>query len=182
MAAQDVASARAAEQAAAKARRAERRAAAALADHDAAVQGRAWIGVNLVATVVFVLTGVLGAVAYQPLRSSWEAWPATVVSLVLFAGGCLLFLMALLEGARRSRRSTFGVGGWFFLSGGAADRATSWLLNGALGVQVVVGVAVAAARPFTALAFATLVPVFGLAVNGIWGARYGTFPDRAVES
>ncbi len=180
MAAQDVAAARAAEQAAAKARRAERRAAGHAQNEP--LQGRGWIGVDLAATAVFVLTGALGAVAYQPLRSSWEAWPATVVSLVLFVGGCLLFLVALLEGARRSRRSTFGVGGWFFLSGDATDRATSWLLNGALGVQVVVGVAVAAARPFTALAFATLVPVFGLAVNGIWAARYGTFPDRVVES
>ena len=41
--------------------------------------------------------------------------------------------------------------------------------------------AVAAARPFTALAFATLVPVFGLAVNGIWSARHGAFPDRVEE-
>lgn len=179
MPAQDVASARAAEQAAAKARRAERRAADARRPA-APLEGRAWIGLDVVGTAVFVLTGALGAIAYQPLKSSWEAWPATVVSLVLFAGGCALFLLALFEGARRSRRSVFGVGGWFFLSG-AADRRTSWLLNGALGVQVVVGIAVAAARPFTALAFATLVPVFGLAVNGIWGARYGTFPDRPEE-
>lgn len=181
MSAQDVAAARAAEQAAARARRAERRAAGAQQAHDEPLQGRGWIGVDLVATAVFVLTGALGAIAYQPLKSSWEAWPATLASLVLFVSGCLLFLLALLEGARRSRRSTFGVGGWFFLSGGAADHRVLWLLNGALGAQVVVGVAVAAARPFTALAFATLVPVFGLAVNGIWSARYGTFPDRVVE-
>lgn len=179
MATQDIAAARAEEQAAAKARRAERRAVAEQGP-EAPLTGRSWIMVDLVATGIFVLTGMLGAIAYQPLKTSWEAWPATVVSLVLFVGGCVLFLLALVEGARRSRRSVFGVGGWFFLSG-AADRRTSWLLNGALGAQVVVGVAVAAARPFTALAFATLVPVFGLAVNGIWSARHGAFPDRVEE-
>jgi hypothetical protein len=45
-------------------------------------------------------------------------------------------------------------------------------------VQTVVGVGVAAARPFTALAFSVLVPMFGLGMMALWGARHGTFTPR----
>jgi hypothetical protein len=35
-----------------------------------------------------------------------------------------------------------------------------------------------AVRPFSSLAFGVLVPVSGLGLMGLWGARYGTFPPR----
>ena len=47
-------------------------------------------------------------------------------------------------------------------------------LLGALAVQVVVAVATAAVHPFTSQAFGVLVPMFGLGLAGLWGARYGT--------
>ena len=33
-------------------------------------------------------------------------------------------------------------------------------------------------EPFTSLAFGVLVPMFGLAQAGLWGARYGHFGSR----
>jgi hypothetical protein len=45
---------------------------------------------------------------------------------------------------------------------------------------VVVAFAAAALRPFTSLAFGILVPMWGLALAGVWGARHGTFGPRVV--
>ena len=42
-------------------------------------------------------------------------------------------------------------------------------------VQCVVAVTVASVRPFTVAAFAVLVPMYGLGLNGVWAARHGTF-------
>src|SRR5439155_114318 len=36
----------------------------------------------------------------------------------------------------------------------------------------------AARRPNTSVVFGILVPVYGLAMCGLWSARYGTFPRR----
>jgi hypothetical protein len=47
-----------------------------------------------------------------------------------------------------------------------------------LGIQIVVAVATAAARPFTPLAFGILVPLYGLGLAGVWGAAFGTFAPR----
>jgi hypothetical protein len=47
-----------------------------------------------------------------------------------------------------------------------------------LGIQIVVAVATAAARPFTPLAFGILVPLYGLGLAGVWGAAFGTFGPR----
>jgi hypothetical protein len=49
---------------------------------------------------------------------------------------------------------------------------------GALGLQIVVGIAGAAVRPYTSLAFGVLVPLFGLAMCGLWSATSGAFPAR----
>jgi hypothetical protein len=51
-------------------------------------------------------------------------------------------------------------------------------LLGALAVETVVAFATAGARPFSALAFGILVPMFGLGLSGRWGARYGHFDPR----
>jgi hypothetical protein len=49
---------------------------------------------------------------------------------------------------------------------------------GSLAVEVVVAFGTAAARPYTIAASAILAPVYGLALCGLWAARYGTFPPR----
>ena len=53
-------------------------------------------------------------------------------------------------------------------------------LLGSLAVQVVVAVVTASIRLYSPLAFGFLVPVYGLGMCGLWGARYGTFDPRPV--
>lgn len=173
-----VADLRAQAQAEARAARAERRAAEEL--DDAPVAGRGLIVADVVATALFVLTALVAVVAYRPVRDSAVTWPFLAVSVAMFVGGCGLFLVALWAGAQRSRTARMGIAGWFFLAG-SAPRAAARPLLGCLAAQVVVGIAAAAARPFTVLAFATLVPVYGLALCGWWSARHGRFEPREVD-
>ena len=67
--------------------------------------------------------------------------------------------------------------GLFWLSGAAPAEIRRPLL-GAFVAEVVIAFATASARPFTGLAFGILVPVYGLGLAGLWGARAGTFPPR----
>jgi hypothetical protein len=132
--------------------------------------------VALWATAVFVVVSVLAA-----------AWPDTFlpvsvpVDLVLFAVGCGAFLWAYALAIGRSRYETVTMGGVFFLGEGVAPPDVARLLRGALAVQVVVAVAAASVRPFTALAFSVLVPMLGLGLMALWGARHGRFPAKAPE-
>jgi nitrogen fixation-related uncharacterized protein len=103
------------------------------------------------------------------------------VDLVLFAVGCGAFVWAYALAIGRSRYEVLTMGGVFFLGDGVAPREVTRLLRAALAVQVLVAVAVAAARPFTALAFSVLVPVLGLGIMALWGARNGRFPAKEPE-
>jgi hypothetical protein len=126
-------------------------------------------------TAVFVVTSVLAAAVKQ------AELVALIVSLVLFAAGIVVFLWALLVAAGRSREHEMTMAGLFFLQGSAPPDVRRKLL-GAFAAQVVVGLGVAIARPFTSLAFGLLVPVYGLALVGLWGARHGQFPPRRPSS
>jgi hypothetical protein len=128
----------------------------------------AWIG-----TVVF-LAAAVAAVA----DSSLEA-VAVVIDLALFLGGMVAFLWAYAVAIRRSREVLIGIGGLYFLQGSAPSPVRIRLL-GALAVQVAGAFTTAGLRPFSGLAFGILVPVWGLGLCGLWGARYGTFPRRAT--
>ena len=140
--------------------------------------GTVLIAVNAMVTVCFTGLALAGTASNGRIRDL-----SGNVSLVIAAIGTLLFGAALWDGAQRSRESTMGIGGWFFLAG-SAPRSAQIRLLGPLLVQVVVGIGTAwatfdtAAPTPTPLAFGTLVPVFGLAVCGVWGARYGYFPPR----
>jgi hypothetical protein len=128
------------------------------------------------ATGAFVVVSVLAA-----------AWPDTFlplsvpVDLLLFAAGCGAFLWAYALAIGRSRYETVTMAGLFFLSEGVAPPDVVRLLRGALAVQVVVAVAAASVRPFTALAFSVLVPMLGLGLMALWAGRHGRFPSRASE-
>jgi hypothetical protein len=176
---QTVASARAEAQAESKRARAERKATSA---DDGPVAGAAIVRTSVIGTVLFGLTAVIAAtVGYDPDTLTPAMLVATGVALGLFAIGSLLFLVALFVAAQRSRESEISVGSMFFLADVAPPIVRVWLL-GSLAAQVVIGVATAASRPFSPLAFGTLVPMFGLGLAGLWGARHGTFPERKVES
>jgi hypothetical protein len=128
------------------------------------------------ATGVFVVASALAA-----------AWPDTFLplsvplDLVLFAAGCASFLWAYVLAIGRSRYEAVTMGGLFFLSDHVAPPDVTRLLRGALGVQVVVAVAVASVRPFTALAFSVLVPMLGLGLMALWAARHGRFPPKPPD-
>ena len=62
-------------------------------------------------------------------------------------------------------------GGVVILTGDVATQTT------AEKAQMVVA-RLAGVRTFTVLAYGVLVPVYGLALCGLWGARHGWFPDR----
>lgn len=139
-----------------------------------AVQGRRIIEASWVGTALFVVTALAATVAVGPARSV-----AVAVALGLFAVGCLLFLWAFWLAVQRSRTEEIGIGGLFFLAGkDTAPARPKWLLLGSLSLEVVTAIVTASIRPYTSLAFGLLVPVFGLACTGLWGARYGRFGPR----
>ena len=51
----------------------------------------------------------------------------------------------------------------------------------ALAAAVVAAGAAAAVRPYTAVAFTVLAPMFGLGMMALWGARHGRFPERQAN-
>jgi hypothetical protein len=127
-------------------------------------------------TAVFAATAVVEAVVLT--RGSEIVGIA--VALGLFALGCAAFLLGYAHAIRRSRTDEINVGTLFLLIGPAVPVGIKRVLLSLLAAQVVVAVATAAARPFTTLAFGVLVPVFGVGLNGLWAARHGRFPPRAL--
>jgi nitrogen fixation-related uncharacterized protein len=127
------------------------------------------------ATLVFAVVSVAAAVVPDPLE-----FVAVPVDLVLFVAGCSAFLWAYAVAIGRSRYDDLTMAGVFVLSNRVAPARVTrafWLL---LAAQVVVGLATAAARPFTALAFGVLVPMLGLGLMALWGARHGDFPAKEI--
>lgn len=171
---QSVADARAEAQAAAAARRAHERAAIDEQFADG-VPGIGLVRGAIAATVVFAVVTAVAAVA--DTRATRVA--AAVVDLSLFAAGCVVFVVALVRGAQRTRRSDMTMAGWWFL-GGSAPAPVRRMLLGTVAAQTVVGIAGAAVRPFTSLAFGVLVPTLGIAVCGLWAALHGWFPERGA--
>jgi hypothetical protein len=135
------------------------------------VRRASWVG-----TAVFVVTAVAAAIApstFEPV--------ALVVAVALFAGGCAVFLWAFFVVAARSRTDQMELTEIWFLTGSPTPREVRRSLLGALGVQVVVALATAGARPYTSLAAGVLVPMWGLGLCGLWAARHASFPPRPVD-
>ena len=123
-----------------------------------------WIG-----TVAFTITAF--AAALQP---GWLQGPAVAVALGLFAIGIVTMLWAFFIAVNRSRVDAIGVGGLYF-GAGSTPRDVRFHILGATTIQLVVGFVTASMRPFTSLAFGTLVWIFGIGLMGLWTARYGEF-------
>jgi hypothetical protein len=131
--------------------------------------GRPIVAASWAATALFVAVTVPAMVDPERFVSAFFA-----VSVTLFLVGCAIFVVVLLLAAARSQHDAMGIGGLFFLAG-SAPRPVQVHLLGSLGAQVVVGIVGAAVRPFTPLAFGTLVPTVGLALAGLWAVRHGLF-------
>jgi hypothetical protein len=138
----------------------------------APMNGGRIITLSRIGTAIFVIAAVAATIFVDEL-----GLVAAVVSLVLFAAGCVCFLWAYGVAIARSRTDAIGIGGLYFLQG-TAPRDVQIALLIPLAVEVVVALAAAAIRPFTPLAFGVLVPMYGLGLAGLWGAKYGTFGPR----
>lgn len=136
------------------------------------VPGLRLVAANRILTWAFVAWSLVAVLA-RPTRV-----PLAAVDLAVFLAGCVAYLLAYATAVSRSRADAIGLGALFFLIDDAAPaevRRPFWLWTS---VQTVVAVAAAAVRPFTPVAFGILVPIAGLALMGLWGARYGRFPSR----
>ena len=135
--------------------------------------GAGIVRLDVWATAVFAVVSVAAAVVPDPLQ-----YVAVPLDLVLFAVGCGAFLWAYAVAIGRSRYEALTMGGVFFPGTEVAPSRVVRTLRLALASQVVVAVAVASVRPFTALAFGVLVPMLGLGLMALWGARHGRFPAK----
>lgn len=127
-------------------------------------------------TIVFALSAIAAVIEPRVIVL------AATVSLLLFAAGIAVFFWAYAVAVGRSRNDAIGIGGLFFLAGRTtAPKAVKASLLASLAAQVVIGLVTAGARPFTSLAFGVLVPLYGLALTGLWGARNGSFSPRRPD-
>lgn len=139
------------------------------------------------ADVVGTLVFVVALAVTTPLRDERAAQYAIgIVSMVLFAIGVVFTLWSFFSAVERSRTEELSVAGVYFLAGGSATATARKTMMGCLAVQVVGGLAAAIVGAVglgedevNALAFAVLVPMFGIGMNGMWAARYGSFGPRA---
>ena len=139
-------------------------------------EGDVIVRVDVWATVAFALVAALAAVFPDALVPVFVP-----LSLVLFLGGCVAFVWAFARGVARSRFEAITMGGLFFLTDDVAPARIRRALRSIFLVQVVVAVAAALVRPFTPLAFGTLVPTLGLGLIALWAARHGDFPPKPTD-
>ena len=133
------------------------------------------IWASIAGTVVFAATAIPAAIAPDAFVGV-----AVLVSLVLFLLGTLAFLWAYAVAVGRSRTDLMGIGGLFFLAG-SAPRLVQRRLIASLVAEIVIAGFTASTRVYTPLAFGVLVPMYGLGLMGLWGAKFGTFPPRPLD-
>ncbi|WP_334142797.1 hypothetical protein [Rhabdothermincola sp.] len=125
-----------------------------------------WLG-----TGVFTAAALIGTIWLEVVVVT------VVVSVALFALGTAAFLAAYLTAIGRSRYDAIGMGGLFFLAGSAPAAVRRTMLL-SFAAEIVVAFVTASVRIYTPVAFGLLVPMYGLGVMGLWGARFGEFPPR----
>ncbi len=142
-------------------------------------RGDAIIRASWLGTGVFTVVAVAEVFAVRLFQI-----PMIVVSIGLFLVGLLAFVASFLIAVSRSREVEIGMGGLYFLAGTAPRRVQRHLM-GSFAAEVLVatvtasiGIALVAEDANNPLAFGFLVPLFGLGLAGLWGARYGTFGER----
>ena len=143
------------------------------ADDDLATKaGAAIINASWVGTAAYAAFALAGTIA-----PDWFAVPTGVVSCGLFVVGCVVFLWAYGVAVARSRTDAIGIGGLYFLAG-TAPRVVRFRLRLSFAIEIAAAIVSSSIHPFTPMAFGFLVPVYGLGLMGLWGARHGTFWPR----
>jgi len=139
---------------------------------------------NRVTTVAFAVVAVVSAIFFTSgLRVAIVA-----VSLVLFTIGVATFLLGYFAAVQRSREEEISVTQLFFLAGEVAPKNVRLAMWYCFAAQCAVGLGVALARPSTdgkagsVMAFAVMVPMLGIGLNGLWAGRFGTFAPRQLKS
>jgi hypothetical protein len=135
--------------------------------------GDAIVTLDGAGTGVFVAAATLATIFPDDL-----ARPAAVVDVALFVVGVVAFLWAYGIAVARSRTDQLSIAGLYFLADDVAPREVRLRMRIALAVQIVVAIVSASIRLYTSVAFGVLVPMFGLGLMGLWGARHGRFPAR----
>jgi hypothetical protein len=141
-------------------------------DLDSAIDGEAIINASSAGTGLYVALATAGTFFPDSF-----ATPTAVVSGALFAIGCIAFFWAYAVAVSRSRTDLIGIGGLYFLAG-TAPKVVRFRLRLSFALEIVAALASSSVRPFTPMAFGFLVPMFGLGMCGLWGARYGTFAPK----
>jgi len=132
------------------------------------------IRLSIIGTVIFVVTGIHATIDID------RPHVFVAVSLVEFAVGCIVCIVAFWRAIDRSRTETIGIGGLFFASG-SAPKQVQRLLVGSFVVQSVTSIVFASFRLYTPVAFGVLSPMWSLGFMGLWCALHGTFPEREPE-
>lgn len=154
---------------------------------DPAPSTRSW---ELRADVIGTLLFAVAAAVAIPLRQHRPAQVVYIaVSMVLFASGAVGCLLAYVRALERSRIDEIGVANLFLLTGPTAPKQIKRTMSAMLAIQVLVGLAggIFGAvgledTQVNALAFGILVPMFGLALNGLWSVRLGQFGPRLQQT
>ena len=139
-------------------------------------QGSGIINLSWAGTAVYAALAIGGTIV-----PDWFALATAAVSGGLFVIGCVVFLWAYAIAVSRSRTDAIGIGGLYFLAD-SAPRVPRFRLRLSFAVEIVAAIVSSSIRPFTPMAFGFLVPVYGLGMMGLWGARYGTFEPRRAAS
>ncbi len=145
-------------------------------------RGALIVRVDLIGTGVFVASAVIAAIVFTDPVTALAAG----VAIVLFLGGIVTFLWSFWRAVQRSRGEQVAVTQLYLLTGGVAPSGVRRAMLSALGLQCIVGLGTALARPNaddgsagTSLALGVLVPLFGFGLNGLWAASHGEYRDRA---
>lgn len=141
-------------------------------DVEVSERGEGIVNASWAGTGLYTALAIAGTIVPDSFATA-----VAVVSGFLFAVGCIVFLYAYARAVSRSRTDLIGIGGLYFLSGSAPKQVRFRLLL-SLAVEVAAAIVSSSIRPFTPMAFGFLVPVFGLGMCGLWGARYGEFEPR----
>ena len=98
------------------------------------------------------------------------------------------FLLGYFTAVQRSREEEISVTQLFFLAGEVAPKNVRLAMWYCFAAQCAVGLGVALARPSTdgktgsVMAFAVMVPMLGIGLNGLWAGKFGTFAPRQLKS
>jgi hypothetical protein len=131
------------------------------------------VALDMVGTGVFVAVATVATILPDDFAPA-----AAFVDVVLFGVGVVAFLWAYAIAVSRSRTDAVSVAGVYYLADDVAPRPTRIRFRLALAIQVVVAIVTASIRLYTSVAFGVLVPMFGIGLMGLWGARHGRFALR----